>query len=81
MMCSFWLFFAVLTLIYLVILIALQIPLIPSSPAIVLSSIVLTTVMLGVAGFQHIGLYLICKRGVLDVESKKATEGFRRRRW
>ncbi len=76
LICNFWLFFAALGLIYLILLVVIQLPLIPSSPLLVISSIVMTTALMSVAIFQQLGLYLICKRGV-PIEN---AEGFARRR-
>jgi hypothetical protein len=73
-LCNFWLFFAALGFVYLILLVILQLPMLTTSPIIGISSIIMTTVLLGVVIFQEIGLYLICKRGV------PMSEGFRRRR-
>ena len=73
-LCNFWLFFAVLGFVYLILLVILQLPILSTSPILGISSIIMTTVLLGVVIFQQVGLYLICKRGV------PTSEGFERRR-
>ena len=84
-MCNFWLFFAALAMINLLLLVLVQLPLIPQSPLLVISSIVMTSVLMGVVIFQDLGLYLICKRGVPKEQEQgfaeeKDLEGFRHRR-
>lgn len=77
--CNFWLFFAALGMINLVLLLVFQLPLIPQAPLLVIGSIVITAVLMGVVVFQQLGLYLICKRGVPQ-EQGFTEEGFRVRR-
>ena len=73
-LCNFWLFFAALGMVNLILVVIIQIPLITAAPTLVISSIVMTTVLMGVVIFQNLGLYLICKRGV------PTSEGFRKNR-
>ena len=73
-LCNFWLFFAGLGFVYLLLIIGLQIPFIKKEPVFVISSIITFSLLMSVFIFQQLGLYLICKRGV------PKEEGFDRQR-
>ena len=67
-LCNFWLLFAVLCVVYTIVMVIPLISLIQVSPVLVTTTIVTLVVMMSVSTFQNIGLYLICKRGVHQEE-------------
>ena len=75
--CNFWLLFAGLCVLYTIVVVIPLIAYIPSSPVLVISTIVTVIVLMSVSTFQNIGLYLICKRGVDQEQGfRDAPEGF-----
>ena len=77
LVCNFWLVFAGVSFVYMIIVVIPMVGYIQLSPVLVTTTIVTVVLLMSISIFQNIGLYLICKRGVHQEQGFRAEpEGF-----
>ena len=67
-LCNFWLLFAGVSFVYMIIIVIPMLGYIQMSPVLVTTTIVTVVLLMSITIFQNIALYLICKRGVHQEE-------------